>query len=94
MKTKKKTTVKIETCQYVEFSALIPKSFGCDFSCAFSENAPFSYGDNNRTLVTASRVRDHSLDVLDCTDTIPDEEKSEFLDLLESLGETYIDIEN
>ena len=89
----------MSTLQYFEISAITPKEWHCWFFNILSDNAPFSWGDNNRTLVTAERLHDHCVNILD---GIPEEESStvsqveidEFLRNLENLGQTYIDLEN
>jgi hypothetical protein len=85
------------TCEFVEVSSLVPKDWETWFWTTISDNAPFSWGDLNRALVTASDFRSH------CMDCVPYEADQEgvspnsidnFMLLLEGLGETYIDLEN
>jgi len=84
---------------YIEISDLVPQEWAHWFYCALSSNAPFSWGDNNRTLVTAERLHDHCVD---CLEDIAEDEDIEvnqmdidnFLRVLENLGLTYIDLEN
>jgi hypothetical protein len=84
------TNIKKMTCEFIEITSIVPASLTDDFWADFSSDAPFSFGDNDRTLVTAERVLEHCKFVCE-TDT---DEMIEFLDLLKSLGDTYIDIEN
>ena len=86
--------MKRHTCEFVLASQLIPArvdNFGWreEFWCAISDNAPFSWGDNDRTMVTASRVADH------CQNRLDDSPRAKrLLKKLWDLGETYIDLEN
>lgn len=84
--------VKTETCEFVAASDIVPPALAPEFWSEFSENAPFSWGDNNRTLVTASRFYDHCKAALG--DELQGPETDEFYALLEIMGETYIDLEN
>jgi len=51
--------VKVETCKFVCASDLVPKRWREWFWETISHNAPFSWGDNNRTLVDAVTFHDH-----------------------------------
>lgn len=63
-----------------------------EFWSVLSASAPFTWGDNNRSMVTASRLLEH---VERCAfDCIPSEELDRLIARLEALGETYIDLEN
>lgn len=48
----------LQSCKYVELNALVPPGWN-SFWARISENAPFSWGDNNRSLVTASDFLRH-----------------------------------
>ena len=91
---------KSETCEFIPATALVPVCWEDWFWAAFSSDAPFSWGDNNRTLVTASRFVAHAKDVINQSlggDNPSPEEAAEceaFLSALDELGETYIDLEN
>jgi hypothetical protein len=102
------TDMKKKTCEYVEASTLVPEAWN-SFWGVISENAPFSWGDNNRSLVTASDFKRHvvaRMDVCEPDAGEPDETDSAleepilfseymtFLYTLDELGETYIDLEN
>jgi len=95
---------RLRVCHYIPLSQILKKNITSEYSKdpdldkmqAFeilSLDAPFSWGDNNRTLVTASRLLTHwinSRDIIapsnDCFEKLVED--------LESLGETYIDLEN
>jgi hypothetical protein len=77
--------VRIETCEFVRASEIVPDMPWEEIS----ESAPFTWGGNDRSLVAASRLADHCMDILDDT-----EEKRELVKNLRELGETYIDLEN
>lgn len=91
---------KIKSCSFIELSDIVPAEWRDWFYTAISENAPFSWGDNNRTLVTASSLYDHIDDALFDAEEVHDEEGentkeyNQFLSMLAGLGETYIDLEN
>lgn len=87
----------IKTCEFVEASDLIPESWVNWFWAKISDNAPFSWGDNNRSMVCACDFRRHCEDrLLDVVDDEGAEQKDIdiFLDKLQILGTTYIDLEN
>ena len=83
----------IKTLEYIEATSLIPQQWSSDFWMIFSETSEFTWGDNNRSLVTASRFLDEFLR-LDVDDFATQEEYDDFVNTLENLGETYIDLEN
>ena len=88
--------VKMETCQFVRVTSLVPRSWRSWFYCRISENAPFSWGDNNRTLVTAKRFLEHCEDIYDdaLEENVSEKEIQTFFNQLKELGQTYIDLEN
>jgi len=86
-----------KTVEIIEVTSLVPKEWVNWFYGLISENAPFSWGDNNRTLVTASRFHTHVFGCLDLAiedEDVSQEDVDSFLEMLEGLGETYIDLEN
>jgi len=102
---------KIEACAFIPVSTIIPKEWFLWFWEVVSETRPpFSCGDCNRSMVTASEFKayiEKALDVdepdLDCGESAFDEideqgftyaEYSRYITLLEDLGELYIDLEN
>lgn len=83
-----------ETCEFIPLTNIVPEVWKGWFFDVISDNAPFSWGDNDRTMVRADRLKEH------CEDRIkPEEEEVDkdftdlFLNLLDALGETYIDLE-
>ncbi len=53
----------IKHARYVAASSIIPKeAIKADFWHIVSENAPFSWGDNAHTLVSAKRFAEHCED--------------------------------
>lgn len=89
--------IEIKATPFVEMTALVPKSWGFWFFGLMSESAPFSWGDNNRTLVTAERVHEHCSGFLEMAGEdygIDQSEIDSFLRVLEELGDLYIDLEN
>lgn len=83
----------LRSVEFIEASDLTRDyAWGPDFWEIFCASSPFSLGDNNRTLVTASRFLDRVDNcLLDC---IPSEELNRLVEKLEALGETYIELEN
>jgi len=81
---------KIHTCKFVLLSTLIPANWAAQgFYEKISDNAPFSWGDNNRSMVDAQAFADH------CQDRLDDSAKvREWLKKIRNLGQTYIDLEN
>ena len=87
--------VQISQVSFVEVSDLVPENWRDWFYETISENAPFSWGDNNRTLITAERFLDHAERVLDDDNPpITENEKEAFINQLKELGQTYVDLEN
>lgn len=87
----------LELAVFRPITSLVPDSWRDWFWVLISDNAPFSWGDNNRTLVTASDFARHCEDrLLDAEDDheVPQARIDEFLKSLWALGEAYIDLEN
>jgi hypothetical protein len=87
----------IQQCSFIAVTDLVPEDWRGWFWGLISDSAPFSWGDNNRTMVTASRFYDHCKDRLDDPEDfdITQEDVDAFLEKIEDLGETmYIDLEN
>lgn len=81
---------KIYTCEYVCASDIAPKwAIVEDFWAKISEGAPFSWGDNELSLVTASCFADWCEEVLDDSRKVKN-----WLKQIRELGEMYIDLEN
>ena len=77
---------------YVDATELVPKEWYWFWS-DFSDSCPFSYGDNNLTLVTVARFLDHCETVLQNAD-IEQEDKDEFLKRLDLMDQkSYINLE-
>ena len=92
-KAKSRPKVKLEACKFVPIRAIVPEGWEDWFYNKISQNAPFSWGDNNRTLVTASRLADHCKDAGLESDAGEDEVDA-FMDVLGKLGQAYVDLEN
>lgn len=76
----------LETCQFLPFSQ-VAQGLPPLESWLFGDDAPFSYGDNNRTLVKVSRVVDYILD--------KDLDTPNLLERLKTLpDDLYLDLEN
>ena len=88
----------IEDVKCVAMSQVMPEEWHSWIFCALSEDAPFSWGDNNLSLVSAERFLNHLEDVLDLHDdenTIK-EHKESVIDTLNYLSNKniYIDLES
>ena len=84
-------------CEFVEGTSLIPEGWDTWFWGRISEDAPFSWGDNNRSMVTACDFKRYCEErLLDAADEegIPQEDIDQFLEALESLDAMYVDLEN
>lgn len=91
------------TISVIEASNLIPASLPDFWEDLSHANTDFTWGDNNRSIITASRFKEaceSAFEIQEFTDAYKDDnddylpEVKEFLDMLETLGETYIDLEN
>lgn len=103
----------IETVNFVPVSTLIPTKWE-EFWAIMSEDSEFSWGTNNRTLVTASSflneiyrkfpdINEPDYDEGETENQILEDGPSQnvtyaewkkFIESIEALGETYIDLEN
>lgn len=88
--------LKVEACKFVRLTEIVPETWREWFYEVLSENAPFSWGDNNRTLIHAYRI-ERQLEYMDIEDNGATEEEIEaFKKTLMELDkkEIYVDIEN
>lgn len=83
-----------QSCVFVEATDIVPRHWDNWFWTLISESAPFSWGNNNRTMVTASDFRHHCEERLEYAEDAPRSEIEDFLNSLAALGETYLDLEN
>jgi hypothetical protein len=93
-----KNKLPIQSCKYVCLTDITPKEWDGWFYLAISEDAPFSWGDNNRTMVDAMSFSHHVQRVMDFHDEEEVNEK-QLIEFYETLGElerkqVYIDLEN
>jgi len=87
-------TPETKTVSYVKLSSLIPQGWE-DLLGYLSENAPFSWGDNEITLVSSKRFLQHFNEVLNLHEITDAPELQEVIKIIEDgLGETYIDLES
>lgn len=85
--------INIQACAFVSVSDVLSPHLTTQgerdlFWSSISDNAPFSRGDNNRSMVTASSLANHCQDRLDGDPYFDD-----LLQSMRSLGELYIDLE-
>ena len=81
--------IKVQTCEFISVTDVVPRGWRNWFWETVAEDAPFSWGDNNRSLVTASAFADH------CQARLDDSPRTRrFLERLRSLGEMYLDLES
>ena len=95
---KNSVNVIMEAVEFIPLSSLVPAPWDEWFYNAISENAPFSWGDNNRTLVTADRLARHC-DRVGLADYLGNTKKGKkaverFMKMLGDFGTTYVDLEN
>ena len=81
--------MKVQSCEFVSATDLIPRSWDSWFWERFSTNAPFTWGDNNRSMVTASAFADHMQQRFDDSPRI-----KRVLKKIRALGEMYVDLES
>ena len=90
----------VKQCSFVESSEVFE---GCPLALdAFANSEPAcSWGDNDRSLVTPDVIRTAPEDAVSLPDPADDEEPTEeqkqvaiVFGRLDSVGETYIDLEN
>lgn len=92
-----KRRIPVLVTEFVCVTDLVPSTWTGWFWDMVSSDAPFSWGDNNRTFVTADRFADHCEDLLE--DIVEDGEitvgaKREWLKKIRRLGQIYVDLEN
>lgn len=90
-----KRQVPVRVTEFVEVTDLVPLSWRNNgFFGAISSNAPFTWGDNNRSMVTAEVFADHCERYgADEVGTTPGAYR-EWLKKVRRLGQMYVDLEN
>ena len=88
----------IYSCKYVCVTVIVPKQWSDWFYDMISQDPPFSWGNNNRTMVDALSFAHHVQDRLDFQDEIKISQKTlkSFYKTLDDLEKQliYIDLEN
>jgi hypothetical protein len=69
----------VENCAFVPVSKIVPRETNEWFFEALSENAPFSWGDNDRTMISAPRFLIRALEVVEGSEESGREEFGEQL---------------
>ena len=95
---------KAQTAKFLPISEIIPKDWHGWFYCAISQDPPFSWGDNTRTLIDAISFGHHVEDVLDMEESFGNnvgedgtiEGREKFFDILNAMAKKniYVDLEN
>lgn len=93
---------KVETCEFIPATLLVPDSWSTWFWERISENAPFSWGDNNRTLVDMEDFLSHCESRFECAALslrLQDETEKWLKKMRSALKEfgkdgMYVDLEN
>ncbi len=83
--------IKVESCKFISATSLIPRTWDKWFWESIADNAPFSWGMNNRSLVTAESFLEHFETCK--TYNTKDKEIIEFIKTLKELDQMYIDLE-
>lgn len=89
-----------ETAKYVPLSEIVPENWKSWFYDAIILDAPFSWGDNNRTLVDAISFGHHAHERMDVEESFGNAGKikgrKRFFSMLDQLekDQVYIDLEN
>lgn len=81
--------MKIKTCEYISASDIVPRSWKKWFWQEISENAPFSWGDNNKSMVSARIFANHCEDVMEDSESV-----RRFIEKVRGLGDMLIDLES
>ncbi len=93
----------IETCEFVPATSLVPRSWGSWFWSQFSEGAPFTWGDNNRSLVDFESFIEHAAETFSNGEDLSIAGNRAFRRWLKKMAEyreeakhgpVYIDLEN
>jgi len=87
----------IQTCRFIEVTDLVPKAWRFWFWGLISEGADFSWGDNNRTMITIRTFINHCKWCLEDCEETSKSAITRWLNKMEKLDETtdaYIDLEN
>ena len=80
-------TFEKQTCEFIPVSSLVSGRRVGALLIEMSENALFSWGDNDRTLVGANRIADHC-------ESLGYADDDGFVAALRSLGTTCVDLES
>lgn len=90
-----------KTLTYIPVTKLVPRTWHTWFFSAISEDAPFSWGDNEHSLTTASALAAHAettFAVMEANDPNnqlpPPATRTRFLNKLRLLKETLVDLES
>lgn len=92
----------IQTCNFVCVTDIVPKEWTNWFFDMLSEDSPFSWGDNNRSLVSVERFSNFVIDQLNDilidndNENLTEDDIENFEDILDELQKknVYIDLEN
>lgn len=82
------------TAEFVSVTDLVPQAWTGWFWDLISESAPFTWGTNNRTLVTALDFANHCAERLALCDDLSEADVTAFLQKVRKLGWTYVGLEN
>jgi hypothetical protein len=90
---------KFKMVTFHDITNIVPENWHSWFFGRISENAPFSWGDNNRTLITMDRLIPHLEDTFDASELeeygVTKEEWYSYIEYLASFTPmTYVDLEN
>ena len=91
--------LRVYTAAYVHISDIVPSSWEGWFYTLVSETAPFTWGDNDVSLITADSFRNYCEKILvsfeddEQDGNAPQQEINDFLTRLRGLGNIYVDME-
>ena len=87
--------ITVYSTDFVCASDVIPKRWSKWFWDLFSDNAPFSWGDNNHTLVAIESFADHcKACLIDSPKGVSKKAKVAFINKLLAIKQPYVDLEN
>lgn len=92
----------VQTCKFVPVTDVVPEKWRPWFFEGFVDGADFSWGDNNRTMITKDRFAEHAEDFLFSMyddekeqRKVTEDEIGEWLNKVRAIpADVYIDLEN
>lgn len=85
----------VQTAQFVDMSDIFEGYPNVAQAFAAADNHPFTWGDNNRSLVSKERFKDTLDEACEDDDNVSDDDLTVVKDRIDSIpDDVYIDLEN